>query len=48
MNIILDFSWLTPPEFSQYVTYYPPDKSRGYAQKTLRELHVIDQYFFFW
>ena len=41
---ILVNNWQTPTEFSQSVIYCPPDKSGGYAQKTLTELHAIDQY----
>jgi hypothetical protein len=41
---ILVNNWETPPEFSQSVIYYPPDKSEGYAQETLTEIHVLDQY----
>ena len=41
---ILVNNWETPPEFSQSVIYYPPDKSGGYAQKTLTELHGFNQY----
>jgi len=32
-------NWESPTEFSQSVTYDPPDKSGGYAQKTLPELN---------
>jgi hypothetical protein len=39
---ILVNNWETPPEFSQSVIYDPPDKSGGYAQKTLTELHGFD------
>jgi hypothetical protein len=41
---ILANNWETPPEFSQSVIYYPPDKAGGYAQKTLTEFHGFDQY----